>query len=205
MVAFVLLFSYFTDMNVFTTLFGSAARVKVLRLFVLSPENEFSRSDVAYYLKISAEQASSQINSLKRINLIKSGKGEDGKTVWFVNNDFPYIHALRDLLEASVAEVADTLPSRLTGIGGIRLLVVSGVFTGAAESNIDILVVGDRIKQVALEQKLRLIEAEIGVELRYGLYTEEDYIARRSTYDRIIRDVFDFPHRELVNRLHTTA
>jgi predicted nucleotidyltransferase len=90
---------------------------------------------------------------------------------------------------------------RITKLGKIKLIVVTGVFTQTPESRIDLLVVGDGIKTGKLEGTIKTIEAEVGRELRYASLTVADFKYRLGIYDRLVRDVMDYPHEKVLNRL----
>jgi predicted nucleotidyltransferase len=85
--------------------------------------------------------------------------------------------------------------------GNLRLVVLSGVFTDAAESNVDLLVVGDRLDERSLARAVHTIEAELGREIRYASFSTDDFNYRRGIYDRLIRDLFDYPHQALLDRI----
>jgi hypothetical protein len=85
--------------------------------------------------------------------------------------------------------------------GGLRLIVLSGLFTGILEPQIDILVVGDNLNERALTQAIHSLEVELGREIRYASFTTVDFRYRMGVYDRLLRDVFDYPHTILVDKI----
>jgi hypothetical protein len=46
-----------------------------------------------------------------------------------------------------------------------------------------------------IEEGMRRIEAEMGIELVYATFTTKDFIYRLNMYDKLVRDVLDFPHQ----------
>jgi hypothetical protein len=90
---------------------------------------------------------------------------------------------------------------RLRGTGAIKLVVVSGIFVGEWDGRLDVLIVGDRIRERTLQSRIRLLESEIGKEVRYATLTVQDFLYRLNLNDRLIRDVFDYPHRIVHDRL----
>jgi hypothetical protein len=85
--------------------------------------------------------------------------------------------------------------------GALRLVVLSGLFTGMAESQVDLVVVGDTIDERALSRTIQGLEAELGREIRYASFPTKDFRYRMGVYDRLLRDVFDYPHRLLVDKI----
>ena len=45
------------------------------------------------------------------------------------------------------------------------------------------------------------MEAEIGKELRYAAFEAPEFEYRVKMYDKLIRDIFDFPHKTILNKL----
>jgi hypothetical protein len=45
------------------------------------------------------------------------------------------------------------------------------------------------------------MEAEIGKELRYAYFSTDEFRYRLSMYDKLIRDILDYPHRVLLDKL----
>ena len=69
------------------------------------------------------------------------------------------------------------------------------------ESRADILIVGDHIKKSSLDNTIKKLESEIGKELRYVCFSIEDFKYRLSMFDKLIRDILDYPHKKILNRL----
>ena len=65
----------------------------------------------------------------------------------------------------------------------------------------DILVVGDHIKNAKLLSVLSSIEAELGKELRYAVFETSDFQYRLGIYDKLIRDILDSRHENILNKL----
>ena len=63
-------------------------------------------------------------------------------------------------------------------------------------------VVGDRIKERVLRTRMRKLESEIGRDLRYALLGSEDFAYRLNMNDKLVRDIMDYPHRIVFDRLN---
>jgi len=85
--------------------------------------------------------------------------------------------------------------------GTLRVVALSGLFTGVLETQIDLLVVGDNLDVRTLAKAVHNLEAELGREIRYAAFETADFRYRLGVYDRLLRDVFDYPHRLLVDRI----
>ena len=66
----------------------------------------------------------------------------------------------------------------------------------------DLLLVGDSMKETKLDKVLKSIEAEIGKEIVYAVFKTDDFMYRLGMYDRFIRDILEYPHEKAVNKLN---
>lgn len=185
--------------DVLQKLFGSASRVKLLRLFLFNPKQSFTISDLSERTQTPDKNLKAELPGLVEIGVLKRNKR--GKIVRFhVNEEFPYLTSLQNLL-LNVSGRGEEVRDRLRGTGTIKLIIVGGIFVSEWEADTDLLVVGDRIKDRAFKTHIRKLEAEIGKEIRYALLSTQDFFYRLNMSDKLMRDVFDLPHRILLDRL----
>jgi hypothetical protein len=187
-------------METLSKLFGSEAKVKVMRLFLFNPETVFSAVDISERAKEEISKARREVNLLAKTGLIrqKSAKGRPG---YILNSQFGYLVPLQNfLINVEPLKPAEII-RRLGKLGPMKLIITSGVFIQDKESRVDLLVVGDHIKKASLENVIKTLEAEIGKELRYAYFTTEDFKYRLSMFDKLIRDILDYPHRKILNKI----
>ncbi len=192
-------------------LFGSQARVKILRLFLLNPEKIFSSEAVVRRSKVIPKEVKRELAMLAEIKLVRarakaSAEGADKgqKNVakgWQLDPTFPFIYALKLLLVNTVPFTKEEIVRRLRRVGKLKLVVIAGIFIQEEASRADLLLVGDDIKKNALEHAIHLMEAEIGRELTYGVFETDDFKYRFGVYDKFIRDVLDYPHEKILDKL----
>jgi len=199
-------------------LFGSSARVKIIRLFLSNPENTFSLEDVSRRAKVPTPIAKREISLFKAIGLIKQKdeiidqpvKLKDGTIKikkkkfngYFLNALFPFVHALRNLVLNAAPVDKEAMIKEINTIGRIKLVVFSGIFTNHENSRVDLLLVGDSMKETKLDKVLKNIEADIGKEIVYAVFKTDDFMYRLGMYDRFIRDILEYPHEKAVNKLN---
>lgn len=179
-------------------LFGSHSRLKLLRLFLFNPSQSFTAAEAAARSRVSASAARSEL-----LNLVASGllrRARTKLTRYELNDKFPYLQALKHLL-LNTARRGESVPERLRSAGAIKLIILTGVFVGDVEGGFDMLIAGDRIREGALREKVRSLEAELGRELRYALLTTADFLYRLNMNDKLVRDIMDYPHRIVYDRL----
>lgn len=198
-------------MDILAKLFGGAARVKIMRLFLLNPEQGFESATIAERSRIGGDSARRAIAQLATMSLIKKRsfvkETVDGRTDkvkkkrvqgWFLNPDFPYIEEMKALLVEGDFFKHDELVKRFRPAGKIQLLVVSGVFIRQGDSRLDVLVVGDNINKKYIQKAISVLESELGKELSYAVFDSNDFKYRVSMYDKLLRDMFEFPHETLM-------
>ncbi len=187
-------------MDPLSRLFGSAARLKLLRLFLFNDDIAFPAADVAFRTKTTKDQTRKELTVLTASGVVKK-KRVGGKLAYGVNRKFKHYDSLQQFLRNTTdlgdSDIVDTLKRA----GAIRLVVLSGLFTGAIDTKVDLLVVGDKLEDKYLEAAVRTLEAELGRELCFAAFTTEDFRYRQGVYDRLLRDVFDYPNRIIYDRI----
>jgi len=205
-------------MNTLEKLFGNNARVKILRLFLLNPEQVYAAKEVARMTRVSSAAVSRELRTLRDIGFVKkSSKSEEvkrGKRVrrkrvqgFMLSATFPVLAPLRNLLITASPISRERMIQYFKHHGKTQLVGVAGVFFGAdnAESisrqSLDLLVVGDGIKRSKLEQFISTLESEIGKELVWVSFSPAEFEYRMAMHDKFLRDFFDYPHEFLINKL----
>ena len=181
-------------------LFGSLARLKALRLFVFNRDAAFSLAEIAQRTKLSKEAVRREVAVLISSGLVRR-KGASTPTRYQANPNFEHLDALDAFIRDTTTVRPHNMLALLRRAGALRLVVLSGLFTGVIESQIDLLIVGDRLNERLLATAVHALEAEFGREVRYASLTTEDFRYRYGVYDRLLRDVFDYPHRLLVDKI----
>jgi hypothetical protein len=203
-------------MDTLVKLFGNAAKVKVVKLFVFNPEVAYDARQIAERTKESLSKVRKEILLLEKMDLIKRkvfyknivrNKGNKKVHVkvktngWTLNTQFESLAPLQQFLVNLNHLSPKDIARKLQKAGLMRLVIVSGVFIQQPESRVDLLVVGDHLKKGVLDTAIKTIEAEIGKEIRFAVFETPDFQYRLGLYDKLIRDILDFPHEKIVNRL----
>lgn len=204
------------EMEILSKLFGSSARVKILRLFLLNQDKTYEIKDIASRSKVSITTARKELSMMEQIGFIKrktfykniSRKIRNNHLIskrhvagWVLDEKFPYLKSIYQFLINSTQLKSKEVEYRLQKAGAIKLVIVSGVFIQNWDSRIDILIVGDKLKKQYLDKAIKSIEAELGKELRYAVFTTADFKYRFNIYDKLIRDVLDYPHEVIVDKM----
>ncbi len=203
-------------MDILGKLFGSEAKVRIMRLFLFNPETPFTNEDVAERAKTNLSIARHELSVLRKMKLIRrkgfvkrvvSKKGKVSKFVrihtegWVLNTSFSYFSELQRLLiDASLLKGAE-LVRKLSSSGRLKLLITAGIFIQNSDSRVDLLIVGDHLKRGSLEHTIRAIESEMGKELKYAAFETGEFNYRLGMYDKLVRDILDYPHTVVLDRL----
>ena len=192
-------------------LFGSLDRVKILRLFLMNPTTVFTKAAIARRSKISSATLNRELRLLFDLRIIRSKisvatEQDKGRAKgWQLDAAFPYITPLKGLLFSTEPFSREELIRKFKNAGRVRLIITAGVFIQDENSRADILIVGDNLKKRVLDNALHTMEAEIGRELIYGIFETEDFKYRLAVYDKFIRDLLDYPHDVVLDKIGTTV
>jgi len=203
-------------MDILGTIFGSEARVKIMRLFLFNDEAVFDIDMVSEKSKVDKNTVKKEIKLLEKAKLIKkrlfvktliNKKDKKGNPIkikahgFCLDQDFLYITALRQLLIKTKMLEGGEIVRRLSKAGKLKLVIVSGVFTQDKDTRVDMFVVGNNMRKSVLNNVIKSIEAELGKELVYVYFETQDYLYRLGMYDKLIRDVLDYPHQVLLDKI----
>jgi hypothetical protein len=203
-------------MKILEKLFGGVPRVKIMRMFLFNPEIAFDVHTIADRSKVSLSQVRKEVAALYDMGLVrkrsvikhtpsKSKHGESKKKKvdgWILDTHFTYINELQQLVLNTTLIKNSDIVKRLQKSGKMKLILLSGLFIQNPDSRLDMFVVGDGIKKGTLENAVKIIESEIGKELRYVWFNTEEFKYRLAMYDKLVRDMLDFPHEKILNKVN---
>ena len=177
-------------------IFGGEAKVKIMRLFIFNPGAVFALTEVAGRAKERINVARRELGILTKAGLIK--RRTKGFTL---NISYPYLSAIENFLIDATPITSKEIIRRISRAGNIKLILISGVFLHDRDSRVDMLIVGDHLRQAKLLSIISSIEALLGKELRYAAFDTVDFRYRLSIYDKLIKDILDYQHEKILNKL----
>lgn len=148
-----------------------------------------------------------KIHKKRRIKKKQIKKPVGAERVFYaLNPGFEFFGELRGLILKSSPAEKDKMIKRISGLGKVRLAIISGIFLNkdsadTIDSDVDLFVVGDDINKARLRTFLRSLEAEVGKELRVGLMEKDEFQYRYDMFDRFVRVLLEGPHEKLINKL----
>ncbi len=179
-----------------SAIFGSEAKVKLMRLFLFNPDSIYKAKYVIDRVKESPRIVRKELNELSKAGLIK--RRTSG---YALNKAYPHRASLENFLTEVGSVSNKEIVQKISKAGNIKLIIVSGLFIQNPESRVDLLVVGDGLRKGPLRNAVAHIESLLGKEVRYAAFETPDWKYRVGLYDKLIRDILDFPHEKLLNKL----
>lgn len=201
-------------MDTLEKIFGSTPKVKMMRLFLFNPQSAFDTDSVSRRTKTQPIKTRSEIMNLEKIGLIKrkyftkelskkGGRDLKRKRVegWTLNEKFPFLEPLQNFLIHIPPVQQQEILEKIKKAGVIKLVIFAGVFIQDWDSRLDILVVGDKLKKGIIQSVMSDIESVVGKELKYSFFETQEFVYRLGVCDKLVRDVLDYPHKKIINKL----
>lgn len=191
--------------------FGSATRVKILQIFFRSPERAFYVRELSRLIDTQLNGVRREIANLEMLGLLEhvaaseaqaTELGTERSKYYQLKTDsllFPELKAL--LLKAELLEEQALIEAIKNRGGVIKLLILTGSFTGAPDSETDLLLVGE-CKPLVMAKLIRDYEEDLGRPIRYTIMDEKEFKDRREIGDKFIYGVFESRHITAVDQLH---
>jgi hypothetical protein len=199
-------------------LFGSKTRVKLLQLFYQNPNRSYYVREITRKIDEQINSVRRELANLLSIGIITSDT-TNNKLYYEVNQKFEHYDALASVFggksykpskakkaiknteadEVAKAEVEekvaapepatqDPFVEQLIKTGNIELAIYTGQFTRDDTAGVDIVVVGD-VNHASLDKLIAELEEAEKKELRYSVFTPDEYNYRKQVNDRFISNV----------------
>jgi hypothetical protein len=177
-------------------IFGNETRVKIMRLFIFNPDSTYTLDTVT---RRTLEKRTSVVKELRL--LAKAGLIRRKTKGYTLDKTYPHLAALEHFLVDASPVLPKDIAKKLSRAGTLKLLLISGIFIHDDECRVDLLVVGDKIKKPMLHSAISNLESQLGKEIRYSYFETPDFNYRLRMYDKLIRDILDYPHQKILNKL----
>jgi hypothetical protein len=184
-------------MTILEKIFGGTSRIKVMRLFLFNPSIVLSTKDVSTRAKISPAKTRSELNFLASVEMVK----KKANSTWILNENFSYLNEFQRLLLKTSLITPQEIIKKISKVCKVKMVILTGLFTEHWEGGLDIMVVGDKYKEGSIQNVMSQIEAEVGREIRYSILETDDFKYRHGIGDRLVRDVIDYPHNVIFDKL----
>lgn len=194
-------------------LMGSGIRVKLLRLVLGNPQRLFSYNELIRKTGADKTTLDNELAMLVKIGCIKMRPTYDttevkGKLVKtktrgvIMDASFAYAESLYAFVGEAVTMERNEIQKKLAPAGKADLIVLSGFFMGDKDRMVDLLVVGNEVDRSSAEKIIGEIESELATDIRFVILSTDEFLYRLKMYDKLIRDILDFPHEKLLIRIN---
>jgi len=180
-------------------LFGSEARVRILNLFLLHPEQKYYLRQLARELNLQVNSARRELDNLVKFGLIieekiteeKTKKGSKSEKKYFSVNRlfllYPEIKAL--FIKAQILSSQKFIDG-LQKICQPKFLALTGLFTNYPEAQTDILIVG-QVRRPAFLKLIKGLEKDLGREINFTIMSETEFKYRREIMDIFLYNIME--------------
>lgn len=185
-------------------LFGSKTRVKLLHLFYSNPNRSFYVREITRKIDEQINSVRRELSNLLKVGIIKSDTSGN-KLYYEVNQAYQFYEPLKQIfshLDTAKTPVVKTaggsLAEKIQDLGSIELALLTGVFVRSQAAPVDLLIVGD-VNRNKLEKLVTDLEAEEGQELRYAVFSPQEFEYRRGLNDRFLATVLNAKSTVLID------
>jgi len=186
--------------EILETLFGSKAKTRILRFFLLNPEGEYSVVDIALKNMLSNAQVRKELNALKKIKFVAE-KSRKNQKHFTLNKNFHFYPELKGLIAKSNIYPQCRSLGKLKAVGEVKLALISGIFLNHPKSKVDMILVINNVSRGKLKNVMNNLEAEVGKEVSFVLMNSDEFKYRVDMLDRFLMEFLEGPYDEVVNKM----
>jgi len=195
-------------------LFGSKTRVKLLQLFYTNPNRSFYVREITRKVEEQINSVRRELANLQSIGIITSDTSNN-KVYYEVNQQYQFFSPLSELFGGKAARTKRSTkkqpntvetellkPDEATDykhLGQVDALALMGQFTRDELSGVDVLVVGN-VNTNAVQKYVTELEEQEGKDLRYTVFTLDEFRYRLQIKDRFTSNVLLSKKQVLVDK-----
>ena len=185
-----------------------------MKLFLLNPTSKFYIRQLSRDLKLQLNSVRRELENLEKFGILTSdmkneeeGKGKKeapGRTTpeamasargqekkyFRANPNFILFDEIKALIVKAQILYEKDFVRKLNSIGKVKLLVLTGIFVNNPNTLIDILIVG-KINKIKLIKLIRELEIELGKEINFTVFDNQEFKYRRDITDIFLYGILD--------------
>lgn len=164
----------------------------ILAFFLAAPGRAFSVVEISKRLNVPFLKAAHALARVAVAGPVMTFSKKN-KKYYMLNQKYQLLPEIKNILIKKFPKYQDELFSAIKQVGEIKAAFLSGIFTGQPNLPVDLLLVG-KVNLKKLDFFLKAAEKMVGQDINYSIMTPDEFVLRRNTFDRFIRDIFDYPH-----------
>jgi len=190
-------------------IFGSAARVKLLNLFLLYPEKRYLLSALSSDSGLSSVAVRRELDNLIKFGLLKEEKYREGgegqkpsgeKKYYSVNTGFILYQEIRALFVKAQILFSEKFLEGLQKMCRPKFLALTGLFTNYPEAQTDLLIVGT-FRRTAFLRLVKGLEKDLGREINFTILNEREFRYRQEVMDIFLYNILEGKILVLIDNL----
>lgn len=180
-------------------IFGSRTRIKVITLFTTGVKRPYYVREISRIVNERLNAVRRELEILRKVGMLTTHEDKHRK-YYLLNPSFVIAPELTSIMQKIGPGIEDVLFKDLERLGDIKYLCLSGYFTGVAGAPTDMLIIG-AVNEARLQNFIQRLEAQLNREVSYTPLTESEYKYRRNFNDVFLRQIFNSPYKEIINKL----
>lgn len=200
-------------------LFGSRARVKLLKLFLLNPKEKYYIRQLARKLDLQLNSARRELENLEKFGLLISNmsseapqdgdaaaisaEGKDNKQekkYFQVNPNFVLYEEIKALIVKAQILYEKDFICKLQNVGKIKLLILTGLFVNNFDAQTDLLIVG-KIDKGKFVKIIGELERDLNKEINFTMMDEKEFKYRKDITDVFLYEILEGRRMVIVDEL----
>jgi len=177
------------NFEILNRLFLSKLRIKLLDVFLSSPDARFYIRELERKIKEEAKNVSRELKNLEALGLLISEKQGNLK-YYSVNENFFLYPELKAIIFKTTG-VQGLLKEALERLKGIETAFIYGTYATGKESessDVDIMIIG-KPDLTELNEVISDLEEKLNREINYMCFDQEEFKERRKAGDAFINEV----------------
>lgn len=180
-------------------LFGSATRVKILRLFFNNPDQAYFVRELTRRLEQRINSVRQELSNLKEIGIVEEIE-RDRKKYYSLAKEFPLYSELKALMIKSQILLERDFARSISQLGNVKYLALSGMFVGRKDLPTDLLIIGS-IDRKKLQAVLNKFQKYFEQDVNFTVFTHKEFEYRRQVTDRFLFAVLENNKIVIVDKL----
>jgi len=171
---------------------------KILNLFLLNEKERFYVNELAKIIDEDPSNVHKKLLELEKEGII-SDDFQGKERYFFINKKYHFLKEYKNIVLKDIG-FEKILKEKLESIKGVKSVYIFGSYAKnrmTAESDIDILVVGD-FKTIELQKTLLDIQRSSGKEINSIELSEKDFKKRIKEKDPLLKDIFSGKNIKIV-------
>ena len=177
----------------------SVPKSAIVSFLLLAPGRGFSTIELSKRLSLRSAAITTILPELVKANIL-IGYSRSRVKFYALNLKNQAMVQLQGYMAKHNKKYDDELMKAIAELGDIKGAFLSGVFTATPQLPVDLLLVG-KVNLSKLDKFLKNSKKMMGLDINYSIMTEQEFKLRRHTFDRFIKDIFDYPHLTVVDKL----